>query len=50
MKENIQPKIITDILDNAECYIEKMRQQEDGREILKELLCFIWDYFDHVDS
>lgn len=49
MKENIQPKIITDILDNAECYIEKMRQQEDGREILKELLCFVWGYFDHVE-
>ena len=45
MDKNIEPKKITDILDNAEAYIAEMRQTQDKETIPKQLSNYAWECF-----
>jgi hypothetical protein len=49
MDKSLEPKKISDVLDNAEGYIAEMRQKQDIETIPAELKNYIWQYFRKTD-
>ncbi|MFA5099770.1 MAG: hypothetical protein WC547_02660 [Candidatus Omnitrophota bacterium] len=49
MDKSIEPKKVSDVLDNAESYIAEMRQKQDKVTIPQELKQYIWIYFRNAD-
>jgi len=49
MDKSLEPKKISDVLDNTEAYIAEMRQKQDMETIPAELKDYIWKYFRETD-
>lgn len=46
---NLQPKRITDILDNIDLYLDQMRKNQDMKEIPNALTGYIWNFFRDIN-
>lgn len=49
LNTTLQPKRITDIMDNIDTYLEDMRKNEDMKSIPNALTNYIWNFFRNVD-
>lgn len=49
LDKDLQPKKITDIIDNIDLYLEEMRSKDDKIELPKELNNYIWNFFRDVN-
>lgn len=49
LNTNLQPKRITDIMDNIDTYLEEMRKNEDMKSIPSALTNYIWNFFRDVN-
>ncbi len=49
INNNLNPKNITDIIDNIELYIDEMRKTEDDESIPKQLKQYAWEYFREIE-
>jgi hypothetical protein len=46
---NLEPKRITDIIDNIDIYLAEMRKRDDKIELPKHLTDYIWNFFRDVN-
>ena len=47
--DTLEPKTITDIIDNIDIYLAEMRKKDDKIELPKELNNYIWNFFRDVN-
>lgn len=45
----LEPKKITDIIDNIDLYLTEMRKKDDKKELPKQLNNYIWSFFRDVN-
>jgi hypothetical protein len=49
LKSNLEPKKITDIIDNIDLYLAEMRKKDDKSELPRQLNDYIWSFFRDVN-
>ncbi|MDO8618346.1 MAG: hypothetical protein Q7R49_00190 [Candidatus Daviesbacteria bacterium] len=49
MMDTLDPKKITDIIDNIDLYLAEMRKKDDKKELPKQLNNYIWSFFRDVN-